>query len=67
MAASALGADAMHSMLKMDATSVTSAGLTGAYYAVAQKLYRGDNNYLVNAAAAAANDFAVTQVFSAAQ
>ena len=60
MGASALGSDVVHSATAMQSTAMTSAALTGAYYAIAQRLWRGDKNYLTNFAGAAANDYGVS-------
>lgn len=62
MSASAVGADVVHGMLGMNPTGMTSALLTGAYFAGLQKVVRGDNNYLVNGGFAAANDLLVENV-----
>ncbi len=59
MAACAVGSDLMHSMLGWEPTGTTSAVMTGAYFAAAEKLVRNSDDYLVNGALAAANDFAV--------
>jgi len=59
MAASAAASDVAHGMMGMVPTGVTSHLMTGAMYAGAEKLVRGDNNYMVNAAAAAGNDYLV--------
>lgn len=67
MAGSAVGADIMHSVIGMEETSISSAVVTGAYYAGIQRLVRGDTNYLVNAGIAGANDFAVSMWSSAQQ
>jgi hypothetical protein len=65
MSASAIGADMAHGMLGWNPTGTTSAVLTGAYFAGLQKLVRGDSNYMVNAGAAAVNDFLVEKVSQA--
>jgi len=62
MSASAVGADMVHGVLGMNPTGMTSAVLTGAYFAGLQKLVRGDNNYLINGGFAAANDMLVERV-----
>jgi ABC-type branched-subunit amino acid transport system permease subunit len=62
MSASAVGADVVHGMLGMNPTGMTSAVLTGAYFAGLQKVVRGDSNYLVNGGFAAANDLLVENV-----
>ena len=62
MSASAVGADMVHGMLGMNPTGITSAVLTGAYFAGLQKVVRGDSNYLVNGGFAAANDLLVENV-----
>lgn len=67
MGASAIASDWMHSMLEMEKTGTTSAVLTGGYFAVAQKLVRGSNDYAVNAGLAGANDWAVEKVFAKAE
>jgi len=59
MAGSAVGADLLHGMLGWNPTGVTSAVATGGMYAGVQKLVRGDNNFLVNAGVAGANDLLV--------
>jgi|Laugrefa1bdmlbdn_1035148.scaffolds.fasta_scaffold07957_4 hypothetical protein len=59
MAGSAVGADLLHGMLGWNPTGVTSAVATGGMYAGMQKLVRGDNNLLVNAGFAGANDMLV--------
>ena len=59
MAASALGSDLMHTMLGWEVTGTTSAVMTGAYFAAGEKLLRNSDDYLINGALAAANDFAV--------
>ena len=55
----ALASDAAHSAVGMPPSPASSAAITGALYAAAEKVYRGDSNYLVNAGLAAGNDFAV--------
>jgi len=62
MSASAVGSDVVHGMLGMNPTGMTSAVLTGAYFAGLQKVVRGDSNYLVNGGFAAANDLLVENV-----
>jgi len=62
MGTSALSSDLIHSYINMVPTVYTSAGVTGALYAGIQRFYRGDPNYLVNAAAAAGNDIFVEYV-----
>lgn len=59
MGACAIGSDLVHSVVGMNPTGTTSAVMTGAYYALAEKLYRGDDNYLTNGLLAGANDWAV--------
>jgi len=66
MAVSAVASDWMHSLLSMEKTGTTSAVLTGGYFAVAQKLVRGSDDYAINAGLAGANDWAVEKVFSKA-
>ena len=63
MGASAMASDLIHGVLDWEATGTTSAVLTGASFAAAQKLLRGSNDYMVNGALAAANDFAVEKLF----
>lgn len=59
MAAASYGSDVVHTMvLDSDPSGMSSAAVTGALYAGAAKLYRNDNNFLPNAALAAANDYA---------
>jgi hypothetical protein len=55
----ALASDAVHSATGMAPSPATSAAVTAALYAAAEKAYRNDDNYLMNAALAAGNDFAV--------
>jgi len=62
MSASAVGADVVHGMLGMNPTGMTSAVLTGAYFAGLQRVVRGDRNYLLNGGFAAANDLLVENV-----
>jgi len=64
MGACAVGSDWLHSMLDMEKTGVTSAVVTGAYFAAAQKLVRGSDDYLMNAALAGGNDLAVEALFN---
>ena len=59
MGTSALSSDLIHGYIGMVPTVYTSAGVTGALYAGIQRAYRGDSNYLINAAAAGGNDFLV--------
>ena len=59
MAAACVVSDAAHGAMGMVPTGVTSHLATGAGYAAVQKLVRGDNNYMVNVGAAAANDYLV--------
>jgi hypothetical protein len=54
-----MGSDLVHSVVGWNPSGVSSAAATGALYAAAEKLYRNDDNYLVNAAVAGANDWAV--------
>lgn len=67
MGLSAIASDWMHSLLEMEKTGTTSAVLTGGYFAVAQKLVRGSNDYAMNAGLAGANDWAVEKVFAKAE
>lgn len=64
MAAAAVASDVTHEMIAWEVTGTTSAALTGAYFAAAQKLARGSDDYLMNAGLAAANDYLVEKVFS---
>ena len=66
MGASAIASDWMHAMVSIEKTGTTSAVATGAYFALAQKLVRGSEDYLMNGALAGANDWAVEKVFSKA-
>ena len=62
MAASVYASDQAHAMLGMKISSVSSAAGSAAFFAGAQALWRGDENYLTNALAAAANDMAVGMI-----
>jgi len=59
MGASALGADVVHNAAGWVPTGITSAAATGAMYAGIQRAYRGDDSYITNFVAAAANDVLV--------
>jgi len=59
MGGSALSSDLIHSYINMIPTVYSSAAVTGGLYAAAQRAYRGDTNYLVNAAVAGGNDVLV--------
>ena len=59
LGAASMGSDLVHSVVGWNPSGVSSAAATGALYAAAEKLYRNDDNYLVNAAVAGANDWAV--------
>lgn len=63
MGASAVASDWLHSLLQMEKTGITSAVATGGYFALAQKLVRGSDDYLMNAGLAGGNDLAVETVF----
>ena len=68
MAIAALASDAAHSALSVVPTAVSSAAGAGAFYAAAQRLYRGDTDssaLLINFGLASANDYAVEVVGSA--
>ena len=63
MSASAIASDWLHAMVQMEKTGVTSAVATGGSFALAQKLVRGSNDYLMNAGLAGGNDLAVEAMF----
>lgn len=60
MGASAWGSDFIQNSAAMVITPMSSAAGAGLMYAAIQAAYRGDDSYVVNFAAAAANDW-VTQ------
>ena len=62
MGVSAMASDLVHGLLDWEATGTTSAVLTGASFAAAQKLLRNSDDYFVNGGLAAANDFAVEKL-----
>ena len=64
MAASAAASDIAHNALGISLISndITSAVGAGLFYALFQKILRGDDSYLANAGFAAANDYAVTTI-----
>jgi hypothetical protein len=64
MAGASVGADVIHAGLGMQPTGVTSAAATGAVFAGLQAAVRGDENYLVNGAAAAGNDALVEVMYA---
>jgi len=59
MGTSALASDLAHGAAGMVSTATTSAIGTGVIYSALQRAYRGDDSYLSNFAAAAANDYMV--------
>jgi hypothetical protein len=63
MTVSVMASDSVHGLLDWEATGTTSAVLTGASFAAAQKLLRNSDDYFVNGGLAAANDFAVEKLF----
>jgi hypothetical protein len=67
MSASAVGSDVLHSLIQRENTNISSAVVTGLYYAGIQRVVRGDTNYLVNAGFAGANDLAVSMWSDAQQ
>jgi hypothetical protein len=62
MGASALASDVLLQTANMAPTAMVSAASTGAIYAGAQRLWRGDDSLLVNFIGASANDFLVSTV-----
>ena len=62
MGASSVASDMVHSMIGMSPSGVTSAVVTGGFYAGSQKLYRNSDDYVVNVALAGANDWAIEMV-----
>ena len=68
MGIAALASDVAHSALSVVPTAVSSAAGAGAFYAGAQRLYRGDTDssaLLINFGLASANDYAVEVIGSA--
>jgi hypothetical protein len=59
MGASALASDAAHGLVGITSSATTSAIGTGVIYSALQKVVRGDDSYLTNFGAAAANDYLV--------
>ena len=64
MSASAYGSDALHSAVGRVPSAASSALSTGVMYAAIQRAYNGDNSYVINTVAAAANDYLVEAVSS---
>ena len=62
MGTATFGSDLLHNASGMVPTLASSAVVSGALYAGAQKAYRNDSNYVVNAVAGAANDVLVDWV-----
>ena len=60
MGASALASDVAFSTANVVPSSISSALSTGAIYAGAQRVWRGDESLLVNFIGAATNDFLVS-------
>jgi hypothetical protein len=59
MGVSSVGSDTLHRSLMWQSSGVSSAVATGGLYAVIQRFWRNDSNYLVNVALAGANEYAV--------
>lgn len=64
MGGSALASDYVHQMIGWQPTGLTSAAVTGAVFAGAQRFVRGSEALGTNFAAAAANDYLVEYVGS---
>jgi hypothetical protein len=64
MGGSSLGSDYVHQAINVQPTGLTSAAMTGAIFALAQRGVRGSDAYAVNFVAGAGNDFLVEWVGS---